>query len=110
MGEALAQLVVGHLGDFPEQREWHVGADDGGRLKQSLCGTRQPIDARGQYGMHARWDLDRGHGLGWSIGSGFPSELLRLDQHLNALFEKERVAICSLDQQPFALVERWIGA
>ena len=52
-GQLGAYLGLRRIGDGQEQRQGHVLADDRGRLEQSLGLGRQPVDARGQDGLHA---------------------------------------------------------
>ena len=85
-------------------------ANSGRGLKQALVRSGQAIDPRGEKCVDARRNLKRGDGLGKAMRAWLANEPLRIYQHPHALFEKERIAVRSLDQQPFELVQRWIRA
>src|SRR5439155_8634512 len=85
-------------------------ANSGRGLKQALVRSGQAIDPRGEKCVDARRNLKRGDELGKAMRAWLADESLRIDQHPHALFEKERIAVRSLDQQPFELVQRRIRA
>ena len=50
--EAAVQRLLGQLGNGLQQRQGHLGANDGGGLEQALLLRRQPVDARRQHRLH----------------------------------------------------------
>ena len=56
--------------------------DDCGRLQHLLLSFGQPIDARGQHRLHARWDWKRVDGRGEPICAALAYEVAALDQRL----------------------------
>ena len=89
----------GNVHDRLEQRLRHVGADHGRRLEQQLLVAGEPIDARGEDGLHGRGHLDRLELAGQPIGPALADERVGLDESPDDLFEEERVAVAPLDQE-----------
>ena len=77
-------------------------------VKQSLLGLREPIDARGEDGLHARRDLDALERFRRPIGAVVAPRARRSRRARHALLQEERVALRPLDQEMFERVERGI--
>ena len=97
--ERLLQDVLVDLRDFPQQRVRDVSADDGRRLQQSLVRLGQPVDTCDEHRAHRGGNLDGGERLRQTIAVTLAHERSGLDQDPHALFEKERIALRSLDEQ-----------
>ena len=89
--QAAVQRLLGQLGNGLQQRQGHLGANDGGGLQQALLLRRQPVDARRQHRLH------RGRHLAWSGAAapgdrrpGSPDQDPGLHQGAHALLQEER--------------------
>ena len=109
LGEATPEIRLGRPDDLPKDAEGDVVTDDRRRLEPLLLMGRQPVDARGEEGVHARRDLDGVDGAGRAIRPRLADEELRLGQTPHALLEEERVALRARDQEPFEVTELRIG-
>ena len=103
MGEAQAERLLRHLGHGLEERQGHLGADDGGGLQELFLLRRQPVDARRQHRLHRGRHLDTRECPGQAIGPRVADQHLRFHQGAHALLQEEGVPLGALDQ---ALFER----
>jgi hypothetical protein len=103
MGEAQAERRPRCLGHGLEERQGHLGADDGGGLEQLLLLRRQPVDAGGQHRLHRGWHLNTRQALGQAISPMTADQHLRFHQAPDTLLQKKGVTLGQRDQ---ALLER----
>src|SRR5262249_18324815 len=88
-------------GDSPCQAQDELAAEHGKRLQQVLLIVAQPVDARGEDGLHRRRYAQRGEGsyeLHRSVG---PLESTLVEQRLHSFFHEERRSTGGLDDELF---------
>src|SRR5262249_35152846 len=90
--ESGPQRLIRPIGDRPEEREWHVLADDRAGLKEALVLLGEPVDARRQHHLDRRGNLDRLDRLDQAIASSVPDQGLSLHERAHRLLEEERVS------------------
>ncbi len=95
---AQAQIVVRDFGDGLEQRQRHVLTDDSRALEHPLVPGGEPVDARGEEGLHRRRYLDRFGSPADAVRPAVAVERAGLDQVTDALLQEEGIALRALDQ------------
>src|SRR5262249_21390315 len=98
-GEGGAERLLGNIGNGPEERQRHILSDDGGGLEKVLVLGDKPVDPRRKDRLRGGRDLKRRWGRRRVVRTSPSSERAYLDQRANALLEKERVALSSLDDK-----------
>src|SRR5262249_15052386 len=103
--KAMAKTLLRLLRNGLQQRERHVLADYGCRLKQPFVFGRETIDARGED------RLGRGGGVktldrpGEPVSPAVPRKRPGLHERPDALLEEEGIALRPLDEHPLEIVE-----
>ena len=97
--QPLTQLGFGQLDEGLEDRQREGRADDRGALEDPLVSGIEPIDARGQHGVHARRDPGFRQRSRELVGARRAREHAELDETAHALLEEERIASGALAQE-----------
>ena len=97
--QAAVQRRLGQLRNGLEQRQGHLGANDGSRLQEPLLLRRQPVDACRQHGLHRGWHLNGRQRLCQAIGPGFAHQHPGLYQGAHALLQEEGVTLGARNQE-----------
>src|SRR5262245_39850672 len=104
------QGVFGQLSNGLEQRQRDLSANDRGCLEEPLLLGRQPVDARCQNCLHRGRHLQALDGLGQAISVWCADQHASLDQGAYAFFQKEGIALGTLDQPPLEGHQAGVGA
>jgi len=96
----VAGQVIALLRDLLQQGQRHVHAHHRGGLQEALGSVRQPVDARGQDGLHGGRDLQGLDDLRLPVGPRLPRQDPHLAEGPHRLLQEERVAVGELHQQP----------
>src|SRR6266516_1743531 len=80
------------IGDTLQDRERNLSTDDGGTLKDLLGGFVEPIYTRGQDRLNGRWQRNRIDTAGEAVSPAPALEITALDQRVDQLLDKERIA------------------
>ena len=107
--QRLTELLIGHVGDGPQEGNRHVLAHDRRRLEQPLVLGQEPIDARREDGLHGRWHLDRVDVLPQPVSPPLPEQDFRLHDRPHTLLEEERIPFRPLEEQLLERRETWVG-
>src|SRR6266487_5862340 len=92
MGESQTERRLRRLGNGLEERQRHLGADDGGGLQELFLLRWQPVDTRRQDRLDRRGHLQALEGVAETIGTWLPDQHAGLDQGAHALLQKEGIA------------------
>jgi hypothetical protein len=101
VGQAAVQRRLGYLGNGLEQRQGHLGANNGSRLQEPLCLRRQPVDTCCQHGLHRGRHLNGRQRLRQVVCPGRAHQHPSLHQRAHALFQEEGVALGTRNQELF---------
>src|SRR5262247_653237 len=104
------QGVFGQLSNGLEQRQRDLSANDRGCLEEPLLLGWQPVDARCQNCLYRGGHLQALDELCQAISSWFADQHASLDQGAYAFFQKEGIALGTLDQQPLEGRQAGVGA
>jgi len=110
VGEIPPKRIIRLLRHSLEYGQGHDLTDDGSHLQDIPSLRGQSIDARGQHGLNGRGHLDGLHRSLLAIGTALTNEDLRLDEGPDALFEKERIPFCLLDEQALEWLKADVAA
>jgi hypothetical protein len=94
----VAVIVNDRYDDYQHGRR-DLGTDDRGCLEETLVIGREPVDARGQNGLHGSGDLDSLRLPRGTVASRLAGEHSSLDQDAHALLEEQRVTFRAIEQQ-----------
>ena len=97
--QTVPQLIFRLFRRLEQHGPGNILADDGGGLEKLLVLGREPVDARGENGLHGGGHLDGDGILAKAIGAGLSHQHLRLYERAHALLQEERVAFGSLDEE-----------
>ena len=75
-GQRLGQILVGKLDDLAQDRVGELLADHGGRLQHVLLPLAEPIDPRGERGVHACRHVDLVDRRSEPVGAARSGEVL----------------------------------
>src|SRR5215475_5248513 len=102
--------LVGQIHDRVEELEWHVLADHGGGLEETLVVVIEPVDTGGQDVADGPRQPRARRRLSQSILSTLAKQDARVSEHQHRFFEKERIPLRSLQQQAPQVLKTDIGA
>ena len=98
--KAPPQRFLVDLDNRAQKGERNVRPDDRGSLEHALFLRIEPVDARGDDGLHRRRHLQRVGRLHEPVGAALADQRASLDQRAHALLEEKRAALRALDQKP----------
>src|SRR5262249_10695213 len=108
--QAAMQGVFGQLSNGLQQRQGDLSANDRGSLEEPLLLGWQPVDASCQNCLYRGGHLQALDGLRQAISAWFAKQYASLDQGAYAFFQKEGIALGTLDQQPLDGRQAGVGA
>src|SRR5262249_38618017 len=108
--ERRVQLVRAGFGNSLQQDEGNVLADDRGRLEKSLILGGKPVDSSSEDGLNRAWHLDLCRCLTQAVATALADDHVSLRQGPDDLFDEERIAFRTLDQDASELVQTGVAA
>ena len=97
--QAAVQRCLGQVRNGLEQRQGHLGANDGRGLEEPLLLRRQPVDACRQHRLHRGRHLNGRQRLRQAVGPRLAHQHPGLHQGAHALLQKEGVALGARNQE-----------
>src|SRR5262249_34863701 len=99
VSETTMQRLVGQVRKSLQQGERYLSADHGGGLEQAFLFGWQAVNTRRQHRLDGGGDLNRRQGVCQAIAPTLAHQDARLYQRADALFQKERVALRTGNQE-----------